>query len=137
MNRRGWTLPELLVGTMVAGLLLGGAVTLLHGAAAVARALVDREEAQETFRTVWTVLHQEVGMGLPGRDWELEPGTLHGPPPPGLPGDRPPLRLGGGFPGGVVAWRGHRAPDPSRDSVVVLTGEGLWWTGDLEAITAG
>jgi hypothetical protein len=136
MNRQGWTLPELLVGTMVAGLLLGGAVTLLHGTAAVARALVAREEAQETFRTVWTVLHQEVGVGLPGRDWEVEAGTPTALRLRAFRGIAFPCDWAVGAREGVVAWYGHRAPDPTRDSVVVLTGEGLWWTGDLEAMTA-
>jgi type II secretory pathway pseudopilin PulG len=134
MNRRGWTLPELLVGTMVAGLLLGGAVTLLHGAARVTRVLMEREEAQETFRTVWTVLHQEVGAGLPGRDWELEPGTSTALLLRAFRGIALPCNWTAGSQEGVVAWRGHRAPDPSRDSVLVLTGEGLWWAGDLQAI---
>ncbi len=137
MNRRGWTLPELLVGTLVAGLLLGGAVMLLQAMAAVTRGLVAREEALETFRTVWTVLHQELGAGLPGRDWELEadnPAALR------LRAFRGVAVPCGWDPGtreGDVVWRGHRAPDPSRDSVLVLTGAGDWWVGALEAVPAG
>jgi hypothetical protein len=136
-NRGGWTLPELLVGSAVATLLLGGAVILLHGTAGMVRTLVDREESLETLRTVWSVLHQEVGAGVPGRDWDLEPGSHQA------------IRLRAfrgiaipcGWPPwareGSVAWRGHRAPDPQRDSVLALGGEGEWWPVGLDAVDGG
>jgi len=135
-GRGGWTLPELLVGSLVAALLLGGAVGLLHRTARVVQTLVDREERMETLRTVWSILHQEVGSGISGRDWELEHDS-HG-------GGRA-IRLRafrglaipcGWVPGsreGVVVWRGHRTPDPERDSLLVLTRAGSWQAVALEA----
>jgi hypothetical protein len=128
-GRGGWTLPELLVGSFVAALLLGGAVGLLHRTARVVQTLVEREEGMETVRTVWSILHHEVGSGVPGRDWELE-GDSHE--------DGRALRLRAfrglalpcdwapGSREGVVVWRGHRTPDPERDSVLVLTQDGTW-----------
>lgn len=136
-DRGGWTLPELLVGSAVAALLLGGAVILLHGTAGMVRTLVEREESLETLRTVWTVLHQEVGAGVPGRDWDLEPGSDQAIQLRAFRGIAIPCGWPPGAREGSVTWRGHRAPDPERDSVLALSGEGEWWAVGLDAVDGG
>ena len=135
-NRGGWTLPELLVGSLVAALLIGGAAGLLHHAARGVQTLVDREEGMETMRTVWSILHHEVGSGIPGRDWELERDSREGGRAIRLRAFRGLALPCGWAPGsreGVVVWRGHRTPDPERDSVLVLTQSGEWQAAALEA----
>ncbi|TVR53607.1 MAG: hypothetical protein EA421_10355 [Gemmatimonadales bacterium] len=129
-------MAELLVGTFTASLLLGGSVVLLHQSARVVDDLVSREESVETLRTTWTVLHEELGAGLRGRDWDREEGTDRALWLRAFRGIALPCEWEPGSREGRVTWRGHRAPDPDRDSVLVLEAEGGWRLAALEAVSS-
>jgi hypothetical protein len=109
---------------------------LFHRTSRVVQTLVDREEGMETVRTVWSILHHEVGSGVPGRDWELESDSHEGGRTLRLRAFRGLALPCGWAPGsreGVVVWRGHRIPDPERDSILVLTQAGTWRAVALKA----
>lgn len=135
-DRKGWTLAELLLGTLTASVLLGGSVILLHRSARVVEDLVAREESVETLRTIWTVLHEELGAGGRGRDWEMEEGTNQAVRLRAFRGIALPCEWETGSREGRVTWSGHRAPDPDRDSVLVLEAEGGWRLAALEALSS-
>ncbi len=128
----GWTLTELVVGTFVATLLLGGAVLLLQQSARLVETVVAREEAAETLRTTWTVLGEEVSVGVRDRDWALDPATDRAILLRAFRGLSVPCLWASGSREGTVVWRGHRAPDPDRDSVLILEVDGRWRGAALE-----
>jgi prepilin-type N-terminal cleavage/methylation domain-containing protein len=125
VNRRaGFSLAEILVALAVGGVVLAGVVGMIRGAS---RSVVDqtrRSESAEVLRTVWSVLDEELSAGVPGRDW-----TLEGEQAVVLRAYRGVARVcGPGDEAGTwaVAWRGHRAPVPDRDSLLVLRADGRW-----------
>lgn len=133
--RRGVLLLELLISILLGGLVLAALLAGLVGFTSAVERMVTRAEIQELVRTVWVVLDEEIGAGLEGRDWRLD-------------GDRAiELRAFRGFgrvcepetPDGraAMAWRGIRAPDPTRDSVLVLGSDGGWRAGRLLEFESG
>jgi len=126
---KGTTLLEML---LVLGLLLW----VVHGAwkvgivhrkagAAVAR----RAEALETVRTLAWLLPQEISMGRSGVDWwtggqdSLSLRAFRGTAMV-LPGSGSGREL-------TICYRGIRAPDPEKDSLLVLGADGGWRARDL------
>ncbi len=131
-SRAGHTLAELVVGLLLASLVGAAAVALLHASSRAVIDLVARSEASEFQGTVAALLHAETSIGRQGPDWEVESATalrlraFRGyalPCGEGLPDPLPLVRLG------------DRAPDPGRDSVLVITARGrhlvagLGWVG--------
>jgi type II secretory pathway component PulJ len=119
----GFTLLESLVVVLLSALLVQGGwavfATLWRGGERVG----EISEGLETVRTVAWLLEEEVSGGLPGRDWW--PGG----------GDTLPLRAYRGLAlvdgrdaaGQVlVCYRGIRNPNPEKDSVLFLGGDGSW-----------
>ncbi|TVP42977.1 MAG: hypothetical protein EA350_14525 [Gemmatimonadales bacterium] len=126
LERAGHTLPELVVSLLLAGIIGAAVIALFASSTAALRQLVVRSEHAETRRTVSALLLEELSVGVVGRDWRLD-------------GDRAVrLRAFRGYarvcawtPASsvlTVAWRGQRAPDPGRDSVLVLRAEDAAWT---------
>ncbi|CAN5796570.1 hypothetical protein BH23GEM11_BH23GEM11_16330 [soil metagenome] len=114
----GHTLPELLVSLFLAGIVGAAVIALFTSSTSALRQLVVRSEHAETRRTVAALLLEELSVGVVGRDWRPD-------------GDRAiVLRAFRGYGRAcawtpatstlTVAWRGQRAPDPARDSVLVL-----------------
>lgn len=141
---RGHTLAELVVALFLAGLLAAIVAALLSASTRAVVNLVVRSDEAELRRSVAALLHAELSVGVPGRDWALE-GTQA-------------LRLRafrgygvpceaeddggaerGGAPGHelLVRWRGDRWPDPARDSVLVLAPTGTWGVAPLEGAQRG
>ncbi len=135
-TRRGVLLVELLVAIALGGVVLGLLLRGIVEAARVMEWIALRVETQEAVRTVWVLLDEEVGAGLPQRDWEVtSDGVL------ALRGFRGFARscdgesgAGGGL---QVAWRGVRAPDPARDSLLVLGDDGGWRPAPLPGFRSG
>ncbi len=126
-------LLALLLGVVVFGAFAGVAVVSLQSALH----LRGRAESLEAARTVWVVLDEELRPGEPGRDWWPT-------------GDGEGVRLrafrGIARPCGeeevgsarrTVLFRGRRAPDPQRDSVLVLGEDGGWRAFHLERVESG
>jgi len=124
---------ELLVTLALGGVVLGAFLGALHAGIQWSRVLAARSEGLEVVRTVWGHLEEEVGSGLPGRDWSLSPaGVIH------LRGFR---GIGWVCEGGagrwVVGYRGRRLPDPARDSLLVLGDDGGWRAFPLGTVGGG
>jgi len=126
-NRAGHTLPELAVALLLASIVGAAVLGLLSSSTQAVRQLVARSDQAEVRRTVSALLHEELSVGVAGRDWAVD-------------GERAVrLRAFRGYArvcsddGGIltVAWRGQRLPDPTRDSVLVLTADGRWHAVDL------
>lgn len=136
-RRRGFSLTELLTATVLSGILLSGLVALMERSAALLGNMVARSEAAEALRTTWVILDLELGAGAPGADWELEGETAIR-----LRAFRGVARVcdpdGAGGADGTyeVAWRGWRAPDVARDSVLVLDAAGVWRAAALSGVGA-
>jgi len=124
---------ELLVALTLGGWILGGVVVFLIGSVRWADRVSDRAEALELARTVWMILDAEVRPGIPGRDWTLTSERALE-----LRAYRGVARVCGQEDNRwAVAHRGLRAPDPDRDSVLVLGMDGGWRAADLEGSWAG
>jgi hypothetical protein len=126
-GRAGHTLPELVVALLLAGIVGAAVLALLTSSTQAVRQLLARSDQAEVRRTVAALLHEELSVGVAGRDWSVE-------------GDRAVrLRAFRGYArvcsedGSTltVAWRGQRLPDPIRDSVLVLAADGRWHPLDL------
>lgn len=126
-SRAGHTLPELAVALLLAGIVGAAVLALLTSSTHAVRQLLARSDQAEVRRTVAALLHEELSVGVAGRDWSVD----------GESAVR--LRAFRGYArvcsadGGTltVAWRGQRVPDPTRDSVLVLAGDGRWHPVDL------
>ncbi len=135
MNRHGYSLVELLVALLVAGVFLAGLTSLLQGLSELSREVIRRVDEAQAVRTVWVTLDEELAAGRPGVDWILD-------------GERA-IRLrafrglarvtgaGEGSDRWTVAWVGHREPVGERDSLRVLTAEGRWYTAELRWTGSG
>lgn len=111
---------------------MSGTVGFLAGTLRWAERITDRVEAVELARTVWMILDQELRPGLPGRDWVLESEVAVS-----LRAFRGLGRVcGPASSGWRIAYRGARAPDPVRDSVLVLGSDGGWRAGALVGVGA-
>lgn len=125
---RGFTLVELVVAVLLVGWI--GAATLRAYAVLLTASERTREVSSATHaqRVLRSVLRAELGTGVPGVDWTADaPDSIR-------------LRAfrATGIPCGraadstvVLRLRGIRVPDPSKDSVLVMTGEGKWEVADL------
>jgi len=119
--RHGWSLPETLVALLLGLVLVHLGLDSLTRLDAARRRMAARAEALVALRVSRHVLRRELRHGLRGEDWELVADSLR-------------LRAfrGAGLvcasdstgPGIVVAYEGSRAPDPSKDSVLLLTAAG-------------
>jgi hypothetical protein len=110
------------VALILATLVLTGAVGLVVASLRWADRVAARADALETARSIWMILEEELRPGLPGRDWRLESEQAIE-----LRAFRGVARVCGRDGGRwSVAWRGARAPDPTRDSVLVLGSDGGW-----------
>jgi hypothetical protein len=120
-ERAGASVIEAVVALLVGLLVLQLGLSTLAHFRATQRELVERADALVTLRIGRHVLRRELRHGVPGRDWLVE-------------GDSLSLRA---FRGAaavcvndtvaaqlVVSYRGDRAPDPSKDSVLLLGGDG-------------
>jgi hypothetical protein len=117
----GASVVEAVVALLVGLLVLQLGLSTLAQFRSTQRQLVERADALVTLRIGRHVLRRELRHGVPGRDWVGE-------------GDSISLRA---FRGAaavcsndtvaaqlVVSYRGERAPDPSKDSVLLLGGDG-------------
>jgi hypothetical protein len=123
-GRGGATLVELLLALLLSALLLGSVAHLLRVQMAAVRDLARRAEVLEAERLVRQIVPREVRVGLPGRDWALGPSDDLS-----LRAFRVLLRPcpGPGVEGTVEGTvEGLRAPDPAKDSALVLTSGGEW-----------
>ena len=124
---------ELLVTLTLAGWILVGLAVFLGAAVGWSGRVAARAEALQLTRTVWMILDDELRPGVPGRDWALTSDQALE-----LRAFRGIGRVCGYADGRwVVAYRGLRAPDPVRDSVLVLHGDGGWRAADLEGSWSG
>jgi len=131
VNREaGFSLLEALLGILLTGLLVHGGWSVLSLARKAGERVGEMAEELETVRTVAWILSEELSGGQEGRDWWL-----------GVP-DTVALRAfrGVAFPRGTdpdggwrVCFRGSRSPNPEKDSVLVLAGDGQWRPHGLKA----
>jgi hypothetical protein len=132
--RVGYTLAEALVVLLLLFGLLHGAWTLaaVHGSSAFE--IFERSQMLEAARVSGWVLREELRGGVPGMDWWQGEDSL---------ALRAFRSLGitceeGSEPGTlVVESTGLRAPDPGKDSVLVLWPDGRWRAHDLVGRSAG
>jgi hypothetical protein len=124
---------ELLVALILAMLVLTGAVGFVVASMRWADRVAARADALETARSIWMILEEELRPGLQGRDWRLESEQAIE-----LRAFRGVARVCG-LEGGrwSVAWRGVRAPDPVRDSVLALGADGGWRAAPLTGAWSG
>lgn len=124
---------ELLIALTLATVVLAGVVGFLLASVRWTDRTSARAEALELVRTVWVVLDEEIRPGLPGRDWRLTSDRAVE-----LRAFRGVGRVCG-LEGGrwAVAYRGIRAPDPNRDSLLVLGRDGGWRGALLEGAWTG
>jgi hypothetical protein len=110
---------EALVALLVGMALLEGGARILARAARESGEIVTRAERLETYRLVGSVLDAELAGARAGLDWSADPAGLA-------------LRVfrgwgaacAAGGPGVVVAHRGLRAPEPDKDSLELVLGDG-------------
>ncbi len=119
--RAGTSLPEALVALLVGLLVLQMGLASLARLRAAQADLMARADALVAVRVGRHVLRRELRHGVPGRDWDVTADSLG-------------LRAFRGT--GIVCasdstaaeltvwYQGDRAPDPSKDSVLLVTGEG-------------
>lgn len=127
-TRAGATLVEVLVALLVGLLLAVLSLELLARARTAQRNLTARAETLAAIRVARHVLRSELRVAEPGRDFTSAGDSL------GLRAfrgagavcpDRPaPEEL-------LVAYEGLRGPDPEKDSVLILLGDGRWWPARL------
>jgi hypothetical protein len=124
---------ELLVALTLAMLVLTGVVGFVVASLRWADRVAARADAVEIARAVWMILEEELRPGLPGRDWRLQSEQAIE-----LRAYRGVARVCGRDGGRwSVAWRGARAPDPTRDSVLVLGADGGWRAAPLDGSWSG
>jgi hypothetical protein len=131
--RAGVSIVEALVALVVGLLVLQlGLGTMARFRSARAH-MAERADALVALRLGRHVLRDELRHGVPGRDWSVFSDSL-------------PLRA---FRGSgrvcesdsvsarlVVSYRGSRAPDPTKDSVLLIAGDGVTTVRALAAIGA-
>jgi len=130
VGRVGSGVPEAIVALLLTGLLVSMAWSILARQRQVGADLARRAEGLETVRTLAWVLREEVSVGRPGVDWQIDGG------------DSLSLRAFRGIGliesrarGGqmmTVCFRGIRSPSPAKDSLLLLGGDGRWTVVDLE-----
>jgi len=130
----GFTVLELVIALLLLGLVLQGGWSVFSTLRGAAEAAEVQARGLETVRTVGWVLNQELAGGRVGLDWW--PGgedTL------GIRAFRGmALRTGRDPEGNIfVCYAGVRAPDPEKDSLLVLGIDGTWRASDLLERRAG
>lgn len=120
----GGSLVELIVALSLGAVVVGSLATLMSSGSRWTRSLADRVEAQEVARTIWAVLEEELRVGRVNTDWRVESaGSIRLRSFQGLARVCEGSSARGAW---LVAYRGRRAPDPSRDSLLVLEVDGSW-----------
>ncbi|HSR40530.1 MAG TPA: hypothetical protein VLL48_00120 [Longimicrobiales bacterium] len=129
----GFSVVELLVALVLMALVMRSAATVLASQLRAAESLVLGSEALETGRIAGRVLHRELRAGSPDLDWWLADGDSVA-----LRAYRGLARPCPGPPGAGISvlYRGIRNPDPGKDSVLVLDGEGRWQALELASSSA-
>ena len=127
-GQSGASLLEGLVAFVLIALLVPGIWATLARQIAAGTRMVSRAEALEGIRVVSWLIPRELELGSEGRDWTASSDTVA-------------LRAFRGFavsdsvgasPGDHwVCFSGDRAPDPRKDSVLVLWPSGAWTQADL------
>jgi hypothetical protein len=110
---------EALVSLLLGMALLQGGAQVLARAGRASGELVARADRLETYRLVGGVLDAELAGARAGIDWSADPDGLS-------------LRVFRGWgaacvaggPGVVVAYRGLRRPEPDKDSLELVLGDG-------------
>lgn len=123
-EERGISLLETLMVLLLLGLVAQGGWTVLARHRVAAANVGARAEGLETVRTIAWLLPEELSGGLPDEDWwangtdSLELRAFRG------------VGLVKGGVGGDdwvrVCFRGVRSPNPEKDSVLLLGGDGRW-----------
>ena len=127
--RTGTTVAEVLVAVVCGLLIVQLSLAGLARVRAVELRLTRRSETLAALRTSRVVLRRELRFGVRGIDWlDFAPDSIR-------------LRAfrgvgvvcpgGAGAPDLLVAWSGTRAPQPAKDSVLLLTARGAWIRADL------
>jgi len=120
---QGFTLVEAVVAIALTALVIQGGWSVLATLRRSGEKASASAERLETVRTVAWILEQELAGGRPGGDWWPGDGdTL------GLRAYRGLAVVRDSSGGGTleVCFRGMRAPNPAKDSVLLLSGSGLW-----------
>ena len=130
--RRGFSIVEALITLLLGAALTQAAWKFLLMQQDMARTLTGRAEILQTTRITHSILRRELHFGVLGRDWTLAEGDSVG------------LRAfrGLGFvcaaPGEsdvlVAHYEGIRAPNPAKDSLLLLAMGGRWVARKLEAV---
>lgn len=133
-NRRGASLAEAIVSLLLTLLIIQLTWWLAAAARRAGTQLIEKSDALETERLAWHVLAREVGSGVAVRDWTLDKPTVLV------------LRAFRGVAevcaataapeGGLVGYRGMRVPDPSKDSLLLMTASGDWRVARLTSRAA-
>lgn len=113
---KGFSLPELLLAVAMTGVVAGALFGLLHGQERLARVQADSVTAAEALRLSALVLSGELRLLQPDEDiarFAPESAAVRA-----LRGFA--LVCGASAAGILVRYRGVRAPDPDKDSVLVL-----------------
>lgn len=132
-SESGTSVVEALVALMLGLLLVRGGWAVLASQRRATEAVVRGAEVQEVGRTVRRVLSGELRSAVPGRDWRA------------FGGDSLVLRAfrGAGLAcasgagparSWTVSYRGMRAPNPAKDSVLVLTTAGGWEAREVTSV---
>ena len=121
-RRTGATLVEAVVALLIGLLVLQLGLMTLARMRTTRADLAARTEALVALRVGRHVLRRELRQGVPGRDWAATPDSV------GLrafrgvafvcASDTTAAEL-------TVSYRGDRSPDPAKDSVLLLTAEGV------------
>lgn len=130
-SRGGVSLVEVLVALLLGLVVVQGALTGAAKAQVVHRRLVERADVLSSVRLAAAVLRAEVKGGFQGDDWSVIDDSLS------LRAFRgtglvcPAASSGDGL---TVAWVGYRRPDPTKDSVWIVSAMGAVSVVDLVGV---
>jgi type II secretory pathway component PulJ len=133
-RRAGFTAVEALVSFLLVSLLLQAGWTLTAGIARASAAIAERAEGLAASRAVGWILQEELEGARAGSDVSTPAGDSIG-----VRAFRGTARVCAGSTARslLVRWSGLRAPDPAKDSLLVLLSSGRWASRALAARTAG
>jgi hypothetical protein len=128
-DRKGTSVVETLVALLVGLMVLHLTLDVLARGRVVQARIAEQLEWTQALRITRVILRRELSRGVPGRDWTLRaPDSLRLR---AFRGAARVCRTGADSLTLNVLYGGVRRPDPRKDSVLVLTGDGKWTARDL------